>query len=207
VGRSIPWGSFVIFSILMIVPASLFFTPIFSRDDNGGHLQPIIKSIPLLASAREAFEKGYADGLVTIRPEVGTVAIKLGESVMVKFFITYERRKPAPEVVELRFGLGKSGMYIRRDEKSNPADLRTNLRVNDYMRYKPEVVKIREDETAEAWVIIYFAEDILRALIYNEWLPKREMYPPIDVDIFQNYPRHIIVVEVAPLEVVFEVAP
>ncbi|MEM2936293.1 MAG: hypothetical protein QW231_03855 [Candidatus Bathyarchaeia archaeon] len=75
------------------------------------------------------------------------------------------------------------------------------------MRYKPEVVKIREGETAETWVIIYFAEDILRALIYNGWLPKREMYPPIDVDIFQNYPRQIIVVEIAPLEVVFETAP
>jgi len=132
--------------------------------------QPREVGIATLGSATEAFEKGYIDVLVTFRPEVSTVTREKGGSVLVKFFITCHRRDPAPEVIELRLDPDSSATYIPRDKNSTPADLRTYLRVNDYISYKPEVIRIRDGETAEAWITIEFTDNFLRALNYNRRL-------------------------------------
>jgi len=178
-GKRISWRLFLIFSILTVILASVFLISIFFPSNKEELPQGMEGSIPALGSAKEAFEKGYADGLVTMRPEVSTVAIKYEEPVMVKLFITYQRRKPAPEVIELRFDLNLSVIKIPFEQ--------TYIRVNDYIRYKPEVVKIREDETAEAWVIIEFAKDFLDALNYNRGLGTDKIPVPIDVYISENY--------------------
>lgn len=151
---------------------------------------------PAIVPGKYAFENGYADGLVTIRPEVSTLTIKRGEPVMVRLLISYQRREPAPEIIELQFGLNLTATYIPRDGNSTPADLRTYLRVNDYVRYKPEVVKVREGETVEAWVTIEFAEHFLRALDYNS--ARGQLGHKIDIPIDASISERSVTLEVAP---------
>ncbi len=152
---------------------------------------------PAIVGGKDAFEDGYADGLVTIRPEVSTVTVKKEESVMVRLFITYQRREPAPEVVELRFNANSTAMYIPRDENSTSADLQTYLRVNDYVGYKPEVVRVREGETAEVWVTIELAGDFLRALDYNS--ARGQLGHKIDIPIDVSISERSVTFEVDPL--------
>jgi hypothetical protein len=133
--------------------------------------QPIFVAPKTCGSAKEAFEKGYVDALITFRPEVSTVAAKKGESVTVKLFIMYQRRDPAPEVIELRSDPNSATVDIPRDVNSALSDSRTYLRVNDYMTFEPEVIKIRDGETVQALITIKFPDDFLCAINNDKWVP------------------------------------
>jgi len=158
-----------IFIVSVSIPYFLF---------NGYEEQVQVRNITWILFAKEAFEKGYADGLVTIKPEVGTVTLKQGK-VMVKLSMTYQRRMPAPEVIELRLNSNLSALHIPYIKKY--------VNVNDYMRYKPEVVRIREGETAEATLIIEFTEELILTFLYNKSLGSKEIGLIINVDILENH--------------------
>jgi len=136
------------------------------------------RSIETMGFANETYERGYADGLVTIKPEVGSVTLKQGE-VMVKLSITYQRRMPAPEVIELQFNSNLSALHIPYIKKY--------VNVNDHMRYKPEVVRIREGETAEATLIIEFTEELILTFLYNKSLGSKEIGLIFNVDFLENH--------------------
>jgi len=113
------------------------------------------------------FETGQIDAYVAVRPEVEEVPIKFGEPIKVRVFITYYARPPAPEEIEVLVG----PEYITADygvtyvEKlPNGTEVRRPLMGSEivalgYVRYEPDKLTIRANETAVMWVIIEFPEE------------------------------------------------
>lgn len=110
---------------------------------------------------------GYFDGIVTIKPQVNAsrsgvcrLHVRYGEVMRIKLLITYERRPPAPEEIEVWFNTNLSRVEVSVVRVlPNGSVTKQYINLIKFIEFEPWKLKIRESEVREAWLIIKFPRD------------------------------------------------
>lgn len=139
-------------------------------------------NISLIVFPEEAFDEGYADGIVIITPEIYEISLsKLNITpntvIKVKLYIRYAaRREPAPRVLEIIFDLNRSGTLI--------PSKKGYIRLESFIYVEPSKVYVSEGKPAIAYLYINFSKSLIDAIIYNKVVLGRSELPSIQVDAY-----------------------
>jgi len=120
----------------------------------------ITRSIASVGSAKEAFERGYSDVLIIIRPKVSVVSAKYGQEMRVGFCVKYaKRRPPAPGVLQLHITVDCEVEVPYEKQLPDGTVASGYVRVTDYMWCEPSVIWLRIGENTTVWLVIALPEN------------------------------------------------